>query len=86
MNLTNFRPKMRGNVENKNNNPVNIRLVDKTSNIRNLWEHHIWYHVNISQVATLVSISVATCLLQTKSDLVPKSQIAVLKHIHIKDA
>jgi len=24
MNLTYFRPKMRGNVENKNNNPVNI--------------------------------------------------------------
>jgi len=24
MNLANFRPKMRGNVENKNNNPVNI--------------------------------------------------------------
>jgi len=24
---------MRGNVENKNNNPVNIRFVDKTSEI-----------------------------------------------------
>jgi len=35
MNLTYFRPKMRGNVENKNNNPVNIRFVDKTSDIRN---------------------------------------------------
>jgi len=56
MNLTYFRPKMRGNVENKNNNPVNIRFVDKTSDIRNLsenitsdviliyqkWQH--WYH------------------------------------------
>jgi len=29
MNLAYFRPKMRGNVENKNNNPVNIRFVAK---------------------------------------------------------
>jgi len=35
MNLTYFRPKMRGNVEKKNNNLVNIRFVDKTSDIRN---------------------------------------------------
>jgi len=35
MNITHFRPKMRGNVENKNNNPVNISFVDKTSDIRN---------------------------------------------------
>jgi len=33
MNLIYFRPKMRGKVENKNNNPVNIRFVDKTSEI-----------------------------------------------------
>jgi len=33
MNLTYFRPTMRGNVENKDNNPVNIRFVDKTSDI-----------------------------------------------------
>jgi len=33
MNLTYFRPKMRGNVENLNN-PVNIRFFDKTD-IRN---------------------------------------------------
>jgi len=32
MNLTYFRLKMRGNVE-KNNNPVNIRFVAKTSEI-----------------------------------------------------
>jgi len=38
MNLTYFRPKMRRNVENKNNNPVNIRFVAKTSDIRNLFE------------------------------------------------
>jgi len=30
---------MRGNVENKNNNPVNTRLVAKTSDIRNLTEN-----------------------------------------------
>jgi len=35
MNLTYFRPTMRGNVENKNNNPVNIRFVVKSSDIRN---------------------------------------------------
>jgi len=34
MNLSYFRPKMRGNVENKNNNPVNIRFVDKTPDIQ----------------------------------------------------
>ena len=33
MNLTYFRPKMRGNVKNKNNNPTNIRFFDKTSEI-----------------------------------------------------
>ena len=55
MNLTYFRPKMRGNVENKNNNPVNIRFVDKTWDTRNLSEN-ITCHFNISQVATLVSM------------------------------
>jgi len=39
MNLTYFRPKIRGNVENKINNPVNIRFVAKTSDIRNLSEN-----------------------------------------------
>jgi len=29
---------MRGNVENKNNNPINIRFVDKISDIRYLSE------------------------------------------------
>jgi len=32
---------MRGKVENKNNNPVSIRFVDKTSNIRNVSENII---------------------------------------------
>jgi len=40
VNLTYVRPTMRGNVENKNNNPVNIRFVDKTSDSRNLSEHN----------------------------------------------
>ena len=39
MNLTYFCPKMRGNVENVNNNPVNIRFVAKISDIRNLSEN-----------------------------------------------
>ena len=30
MNLNYFRPKMRGNVENQSNKPVNITFVDKT--------------------------------------------------------
>jgi len=30
---------MRGNVENKNNNPVNIRFVQSTTDIRNLSEN-----------------------------------------------
>jgi len=39
MNLAYFRPDMRGNVENRNNNPVNIRLVAKTSDIGKLSEN-----------------------------------------------
>jgi len=39
MNLTYFCHKMRGNVEKTNNNPVNIRFVDKTPDIRNLSEN-----------------------------------------------
>ena len=38
MNLTYFRPVMRGNVK-KNNSSVNIRYVDKTSDIKNLSEN-----------------------------------------------
>jgi len=38
MNLTYFRPKMRGNVNNKNNSPENIRFVAKTSDTSNLSE------------------------------------------------
>jgi len=35
MNLTYFRPKMRGMSKTQKNNAVNIRFVDKTSDIRN---------------------------------------------------
>jgi len=38
MNLAYFRHKMGRNVETNNNNPVNIRFVDETSEIRNLSE------------------------------------------------
>ena len=59
---------MRGNVENKDNNPVNIRFVDKTSDIRNLseniisdvmliyqkWQH--WYQSVLSQASRQKSL------------------------------
>jgi len=48
---------MRGNVE-KNKNPVNIRFVHKTSDIRNLSENitsDVMF-VKMSEVATLVSM------------------------------
>jgi len=55
MNLTYIRPKIRGKV--KKNNPVNIRFVAKTSDIRNLSEN-ITSDVMLilSEVATLVSM------------------------------
>ena len=56
MNLTYFRPKMRGNMENKNNNPVNIRFVQNVRHQKFICEHHIWCHVKISEVATPVSM------------------------------
>ena len=34
MNLTSFHPKRKWNMENKNNSPVNIRFVAKTSDMR----------------------------------------------------
>ena len=48
MNLTYFHPKMRGNVENKNNSPVNIRLAAKTSE-----NYLITSDVKTSEVARL---------------------------------
>jgi len=45
MNLTYFRPKLGGSVENKNINPVNIRFVRKTSDIYLRTSHVMscWY-------------------------------------------
>jgi len=51
MNLTYFRPKIRGNA--KKNNPVNIRFVAKTLDIRYLSFEN---DVEISEVATLISM------------------------------
>jgi len=53
MNLIYFYPKVRGNVVNKNNSPVNIRFVAKTSDIRNFSEN-IRFDVKTSEMATLV--------------------------------
>jgi len=44
-------------VENKNNSPVNIRFVSKTSDIRNLSEN-IRSDVETSEVATLIAATV----------------------------
>jgi len=55
MNLTYFRPKIRGIVE--NNSPLNVTFVEKTSDIRNISENITSdIMLNISEVATLVSI------------------------------
>jgi len=54
---------MRGNVARKNDNPVNIRFVAKTSDIRNLsenitpdvkWKYEKWQHYNINDPELLV--------------------------------
>jgi len=58
MNLTYFYPQIKGHVVNKNNSPVNIRFVAKTSDIRNISEN-IRSDVETSEVATL-SASKAT--------------------------
>jgi len=52
MYLTHFCPKRREIVGNKNNSPVNIRFVAKTSDIRNVSEN-IRSDVKTSEVATL---------------------------------
>jgi len=56
MNLTYFRPKMRGNVKQKQQ-PSQHQICRQ--NIRHqkfIWEHHRWCYVKISEVATLVSM------------------------------
>jgi len=52
MNLTFLQPERRGNVENKNSRPVNIRFFAKTSGIRNL-SQSIRSDAKTSEVATL---------------------------------
>jgi len=54
MNLTYFLPKMRGNVDNKTTTQSTSDLLPKHQKF--IWEHHIWCHVKISEVATLVSL------------------------------
>ena len=50
--VTYFRPKMRGNVE-----KTTQRTSDSsTRHEKFIWEHHIWCHVKISEVATLESM------------------------------
>jgi len=56
MNLTYFSPRKRGNVENNNNSPLNIRFSAKTSDIRN-FSQNIWCDVKTSEVATLVKMT-----------------------------
>jgi len=64
-NITYFRPKMRGNAENKHNNPVNIKFVAKTSDIRNLSDnitsdvmlkYQKWQHSGLPQVSRQKSL------------------------------
>jgi len=55
MKLTYLRPEMRRNVERKQQ-PSQYHICRQ--NIRHqkfIWEHHIWCHDNISEVATLIS-------------------------------
>jgi len=55
MNLAYFRPKMRGNVEKKQ--PSQHQICRQNIRYQKLiWEHHIWCHVKISEVAKLVSM------------------------------
>jgi len=76
LNLPYFRPKMRGNVENKNNNPVNIRFVAKTSDIRNLSDnitsdvmlkYQKWQHSVLPQACRQKSLDSQKNLLDLKN-------------------
>ena len=53
MNVTSFRPKRVGNVENKSYSPVNIRFFAKTSNIRHFSQNNR-SDVKTPEVATLL--------------------------------
>ena len=77
-NLTYFRPKMRGNVENKNK-PVNVRC-RQNIRFRNLSDNNTSDgHVIISKVATLVSVSDARlCCKNKQANLKNKSKVGKL--------
>ena len=68
MNLPYFRPKMRRYVE-KNNPTSDLSSKHQTSEI--FWEHHIWCHVKISEVAKIVSMipNFCCCLKITTTEL-----------------
>jgi len=53
MNVTSFHAKRVGNVENKNNSPVNIRFFATISDITN-FSQNIRSDVKISELATLL--------------------------------
>jgi len=55
MSLTYFHPKLRGNMEKKTTQSTSD-LSPKHQTSEFIWEHHIWCHVKISEVATLVSM------------------------------
>jgi len=64
MTLTYFYPKMRGNVVNKTNSPVNIRFVPKTSDIRKFSEN-MRSNVKTLEVTTLACALWTSCLVPT---------------------
>jgi len=52
MNLAYFLPKMRGNVKKTTQPTLDLSPKHQTF----IWEHHIWCHVKISEVATQVPL------------------------------
>jgi len=56
MNLTYLRPEMRRNVDRKQQPSQHHICRQNIKHQKFIWEHHIWWHVNISEVAALVSI------------------------------
>ena len=90
MNLTYFRPEMRGNVT-KKQEPNQHQICRQ--NIRHqkfIWEHHIWCHVKISEVATLVSMipNFWCCLEVAATELhlcfIIKGNVWWVQHKHMK--
>jgi len=93
MNLTYFRPEMRGNL--KKNISVNIRFVAKTSDIRNLsenitsdvmWKYQKWQFWCCLEVAAteLHLCFVIKGIVWWKCTFLPMTTIVVLHHKHMK--